>query len=404
MKRIRITLVSEYFWPEEAGSGRFLGEMMTELGSELAGAEIQVLTSDRVYRTSDTATPPRKETRNRTLVRRLPSLRRGNDGFLRRLLADVVFSIWAAVRTALDAPDCVIATTNPPLTPIALRLVARFRGRPFIYIIHDLFPDVPVALSLWSRDNPVVRLLASAQRSTLRHSAAVIVLGQCMKAHVAKTYGVDPEQISEIPHWATIPTTTREAITEAASPNDPFRVLYAGNLGRFQDFETLLDAAERLRREREILFEIVGHGARCAQIQGEVACRSLDNVRFRSFVPEDEFEDLLLRTNLGLVTLEPGLEALGVPSKTYNLLAAGVPIAAVMGPKSEVALLIEEHGCGFRVDQGDSESLAHAIRNLARGEEERNEMKRAALAAARAQPGAHDGALRLASLIRRAVS
>lgn len=68
------------------------------------------------------------------------------------------------------------------------------------------------------------------------------------------------------------------------------------------------------------------------------------------------------------MTLEPELEGIGVPSKTYNLLAAGVPLGAVMSGASEVAQIIEECGCGIRVDHGDSAALAEAILGLQRDE------------------------------------
>jgi glycosyltransferase involved in cell wall biosynthesis len=145
-------------------------------------------------------------------------------------------------------------------------------------------------------------------------------------------------------------------------------VLYSGNLGRFQDFDTLLDAAERLGAESHIEFRILGQGARQGDLRREIDRRRLTNVTLEDFKDEEAFREELRHAHLGVVTLEPELEGIGVPSKTYNLLAAGVPLCAVMGGSSEVAQIIDEYRCGVRVGHGESDALAAAIVELQRDE------------------------------------
>ena len=120
-------------------------------------------------------------------------------------------------------------------------------------------------------------------------------------------------------------------------------MLYSGNLGRFQDFDTLLDAAERLGTESRIEVRILGQGARQGDLGREIDRRRLTNVTLEDFQDEEAFREELRHAHLGVVTLEPQLEGIGVPSKTYNLLAAGLPLCAIMGTSSEVARIIDEY-------------------------------------------------------------
>src|SRR5205085_7025292 len=95
-----------------------------------------------------------------------------------------------------------------------------------------------------------------------------------------------------------------------------FMVLYAGNFGRHQDFDTLLDAAALLRRAgKEITLVFVGDGAKREQVARRIAAEGMSNVRMFPFVPREELSDLLASADVSLVTLEPGAEGLGVPSK-----------------------------------------------------------------------------------------
>ena len=188
-----------------------------------------------------------------------------------------------------------------------------------------------------------------------------------MKAHLARRYGVSDDHVVFIPHWPTLAPPEPSAEWTAPS-SGAFRVLYSGNLGRFQDFETLLGAAERLVGEPRIQFRLRGRGAREEELRREIARRHLPNVTIEDFLDEQAFREELEHTQLGVVTLEPQLEGIGVPSKTYNLLAAGVPLCAVMGGSSEVAQVIEEYGCGIRADHGHSAALADAIAGLQQDE------------------------------------
>ncbi len=364
---LRVLLITEYFWPDQAGTGRYLGELLRELGRQGAPLEFEVLTSRRLYRSSEPRSLPVRETVEGIRVRRIGSLRRGQDRFARRLLADLVYSVRAALAAATTRADCLFVVTNPPLMPLLVAPLARWRGLPFVYLIHDLYPDVPVALSVWPRHSRFVRLLRRAQTRTLKSACTVVVLGRCMQAYLTRWYGVVDADVEVISHWPTLVLEPSKRETDSPS-GGTFRVLYSGNLGRFQDFDTLLDAAERLGPDSRIEVRILGQGARQADLRREIDHRHLTNVTLEGFQDEEAFRQELRRTHLGVVTLEPQLEGIGVPSKTYNLLAAGVPLCAVMGSSSGVARIIDEHRCGIRVDHGESTALAAAIVELQRDE------------------------------------
>ena len=101
-------------------------------------------------------------------------------------------------------------------------------------------------------------------------------------------------------------------------------VLYSGNLGLAHEFDTLLDAAEILRGERQLLFAFVGEGPRRDEVEREFARRGLTNVEFRPHVPRESLGDSLAAGDVHLVTMRDGIAGLVVPSKIYGILVAGV--------------------------------------------------------------------------------
>src|SRR5207244_1809522 len=110
------------------------------------------------------------------------------------------------------------------------------------------------------------RVFRSCQRSWLHASHKTVVLGRCMADHLVAQYAMPEQQIAVIPlgydpdQVFPMPKSTR---FRAAHELRDFVVLYAGNLGRHQDFDTLLDAAALLRAAgSKSTFVFVGDGAR----------------------------------------------------------------------------------------------------------------------------------------------
>jgi glycosyltransferase involved in cell wall biosynthesis len=142
-------------------------------------------------------------------------------------------------------------------------------------------------------------------------------------------------------------------------------VQFAGNIGRVQGIEQMLAASEILKNEN-IHFIFIGNGAQKKWLVEQVHSRQLTNVTLLDFMPRKEQQVFLNSCDIGLVSLTSGMTGLGVPSKTYNILAAGKPIIAIVEPTSEIGLLVQEERVGWVVPPLDPEGLASAIREASK--------------------------------------
>ena len=138
--------------------------------------------------------------------------------------------------------------------------------------------------------------------------------------------------------------------------------MYSGNMGQYHDFDTLLAAAEQLLPTHpDVHFALIGRGANLEHIKTQIAERKLTNVKLYGFVPEEEFSDMLASADLSMVTVEQGMEGICVPGKFYAFLSSGRPILALMGPESEVSMVVEENNIGYRVTVGDVPAFVAAV-------------------------------------------
>lgn len=378
---MRIAIVNEFFHPDTTGG---TGTVLSELGKNLldmyAEVEIDVITSTNSYRTADHSLPPYEEWEG-IRIHRLKTPPPDTASLPKRIYANFRFSM-AALRKLLQSPryDAVIVGTAPPPTPLAAFLYRRVTGTPYLYITYDLEPDRAVRLRVISGRGWIARILKHIQKRWLHSAAKVVVLGRCMRDYIGRHYDLASDQMEIIPIGfnpdMVIPASKRSRF-RIVNQLEGFLVLYAGNFGRYHNFDTILDAAKTLQQHPAgITFALVGKGAQREHILKRIAAEAIDNVRVFPFVPADEFSDMLASADACLVTLEQGMEGLCVPSKLYSNMAAGRPTLGMVSPHSEVAYVLTESESGIQINQGDTNQLVQAILRLADCPEEAERLGR----------------------------
>lgn len=364
---MRICLLIEYFHPDDTGgSPTVLSHLARFLKDSYGDVQLDVITSTNWYR-GEAAPLARFENWDGVRIFRLKTPRSNRPSTLLRLLAGAAFSGAALLKMLRRSrPDVVLIVTNPPTIPLAAGLYGRLKGVPYVYLVHDLYPDLATALGVLPRQSRVARAFHRLQRGWLHGASRVVVLGRCMRDYLATNYALDADKIEVITNWSDEQAIrVRDKNTRFRAQNDlsGFVVLYAGGFGQYQNFDCILDAAKLLAGE-EVLWVFVGEGARKADIAARIEAEGLSQVRLLPFVPQAQLCDLLASADVSLVTLEAGAEGLGVPSKFYNILASGRPTLALVSPSCEVARVLQEADCGVRVEQGDAQDLAQAVRAL----------------------------------------
>ncbi|MBI4538197.1 MAG: glycosyltransferase family 4 protein [Gemmatimonadetes bacterium] len=359
---MRVLLLNEYFPPDTSATA----QMAQLVACALATRHEVVVLAGRPSYDPLSRHPPylvRRERQGKVTVERVGSTafhRRRMSGRLSNYLSYLALAMPAGL--AIDA-DVVLAMTDPPLAGIAGAVVARLRGRPFVYNIRDLYPDMAVAGGI-VRPGRLIDGWERLHRWALRQARRVIVLGEDMRDRVIAK-GVDPERVVVVRDGAPPPASAVAAshgVTQSLRCGFRFVAMHAGNLGFYGAWDTLVRAAGVLNGEG-IGIVFVGDGAEKERLRA--AAQGSAAVRFLPFRPRQELPSVLSAADVHIVTIRRGLEGVVVPSKLYPILAAGRPVLAVAPTQADVARIVQEYGCGLVADPEDPRSVAAAIRRLA---------------------------------------
>ena len=358
---MHILLLNEYYPPDTSATAK----MAAQVAETLAQTHQVTVVAGRPSYDPDEYYPfawLRREKRNQVMVERVGSTAYSRHQMRRRVSNYLSYLALAVPRALAIRPDVVLAMTDPPVAGIVGAFIARLAGRPFVYNIRDLYPDMAIGGDI-VRSNSFVALWERMHRRALRQAARVIVLGDDMRDRILSK-GVAPGRVVVVRDGTLFPASMPEPndpVVQEIRCGFPFVALHAGNLGFYGAWATLLKAAEILRNENTGLV-FIGDGANRAQLQASVNGSS--NVRFLPFRPVEQVPHVMMAGDLHIVTIRRGLEGVVVPSKLYSILAAGRPVLAVAAQESDAARIVCESGCGIAVDPDDPTAVARAIREL----------------------------------------
>jgi len=363
----RIWVVSELYYPEQTSTGYYL----TRIAEGLAGTfTTHALCGQPTYSSRGVRAPAR-EIRNGVDVHRVPSTTFDKNNLpLRAVNAlTLTLAMFMIAVTKFRAGDAVLVVTNPPLLPFAMRLASALRGACCVLLVHDVYPDVLVVTGHLRPSGTRLRVMEWLTRRLYRSMSRVVVIGRDMASRIQARVGATPMAL--IPNWADLEAVTpidkrRSPVTVSLGLQEKFIVQYSGNMGRSHGLGVIVEAAAQLAGDPSIHFLLVGSGAQRHWLEEQVSARGLPNVTIRDPFPREQLNDVLAACDIAVVSLESGMAGVSVPSRMYNILAAGRPIIAVSDRNSDLAATVERDRVGWVVPPGDTHGLVTAILNARR--------------------------------------
>lgn len=356
-----------FYWPDVAAAG----QMLTDLAEDLAaqGWSVTVVTSRTGYEAQVQLEVPREEVRNGVRIIRVRTTRFGRNRLIGRLGDTLTYFagvLWQLMR--LPRPDLVTAMSEPPFLLVPALLIGRLRRIPTVYWLQDLHPHLAGQLGLIEQRTLLYRALESFARALHSRCDAIVTLGAQM-TRVVLANGGRSGRVTHVHNWADA-----QAIRPVAPEDNPFVqehglqgkfvVLYSGNAGRAHTFDAVTEAMRRLADRADIVFVFIGGGKRLAEIQEVARAERLPNTRFLNYLPRAQLSYSLSAASVSLVTENPEVVGLLVPSKTYGIMASGRPVLFVGSEESDVAEVVLGAECGIVVSPDDPEALVTALLRL----------------------------------------
>jgi len=289
-------------------------------------------------------------------------------GTLKRLISFIYWHIISFIFGILIKKINFIISPSPPLSIgfISL-LIAKLKGAKAIYNVQEIYPDL--LINQGNLKSPIlIKLLKIFEKIIYNYSAAVTTIDEVFYATISSRFSklsklkiipnfVDTDLYRPLGQNLTLPS-------EFGEDNGKIKLLYAGNIGFFQDWDPVIFAAKELLNEN-IEFWIIGEGVQKEYLKKEVQNQKITNIRIFPYQSRNFIPIISNYVDIHFIAINQQMEQEGFPSKVYTIMACAKPIIVVTGENTPLYNFLNEKNCAELITTNRNVNFVASIRKLA---------------------------------------
>jgi len=359
---MNILFVTQYFYPEEFRGNDIVFDWIKR------GNNVTVLTAIPNYPSGKTYKgygffKKRKEMVNGVNVIRVPVITRGNASGIRLMLNYLSFVIsgssYGFYLALTKKYDCVFVQQLSPVT-IALPgiVVKKIKKIPLYLWVLDLWPES--LTSAGDINNKFILIFfEKIVRFIYHNSEKILISSKGFKYSICKK-GDFENKILYFPNWAEDIYTQKLNYSIPPLP-DGFIIMFAGNIGEAQNFETVLEISKKLKYNKEIKFVFLGDGRKKRWVEEFILREKLHETVFcLGRFPLKLMPAFFEKADVMLASLkDEEIFNLTLPAKVQAYMMSKKPIIGLMN--GEGMELINESKCGYCVSPSNIDGFIECV-------------------------------------------
>lgn len=286
-----------------------------------------------------------------------------NRGFFKRTLDYISFSITSFLIGIFQECDVIIATSPQFFTALAGRTLSKFKNRPWIMEVRDLWPESIKTVGAM-KDNLFIRYFEREEKWCYNSALAIVSVTESFKTEIIKR-GINPNKIKVIRSGANHdifqPQAKNQDIINNLGLNGKRVLGYIGTHGMAHKLDFILDCAKELNQfDNSFHFILIGDGAEKNNLRKKIEVEKISNVTMLNTVPKSEVVKYLSILDAAIINLKKdNLFKTVIPSKIYETAAMQIPI--LIGVDGEARMLVEQYSAGLYYEPENMESFIKAL-------------------------------------------
>lgn len=260
-----------------------------------------------------------------------------------------------------------ILSPSPPLSIGFISiLIAKIKKAKFIYNVQEIYPDFLIKTGAL-KSIIIINLLTKLEKFIYKYSDAVITIDQQFYDQIKSRFTnisklkiisnfVDTSIFKPIKDFSNLPDCFK-------NKSDSFILLYAGNIGYFQDWEPIFYAAEKLKNSK-IEFWIIGEGVLKIDLLKKVKNKSLSNIKIFPYQKRELIPLINSYVNIHFISIKDKIENEGFPSKIYTIMASSKPLIILSGENSPLYNFFKDLNAAIVISKDKNDAFVNAILNL----------------------------------------
>ena len=295
----------------------------------------------------------------------------------KRIISFVYWHIASLILGLRVKKISFVLSPSPPLSIgfISL-LISKIKGAKVIYNVQEIYPDLLIKQGNL-KSSLIIKLLKKLERFIYNKSDAITTIDDVFYTTILPRFQ-DAKKLHIIPNFVDTdlykPLIKNQKLPEIfGEANNKIKILYAGNIGFFQDWKPVLFAAKELLGEN-IEFWIIGAGVQKEYLEKEVRDHNLTNIRIFPYQRRELIPIIINYADIHFIAINKKMEQEGFPSKVYTIMACAKVLVVITGKKTPLFNFLNGKNCAEIITSDRNLNFTNSIRKLANNKELRDEM------------------------------
>ena len=280
------------------------------------------------------------------------------------------------IGTSIKDIDFVLSPSPPLSIGLVSILIAKKNRAKFVYNVQEIYPDLLIKNGAL-KSSIIIKYLKRLEKYVYNHASAVITIDQKFYDQIVERFN-EKDKLKVIPNF--VDTELYKPISKEVQLPNPFkkdplkvRLLYAGNIGFYQDWESVLFAAKKLK-DTNIEFWIIGEGVKKEYLIKEVEKHNLTNIKVLPYQDRELMPLINSFADIHFISISKEMEQEGFPSKVYTIMACSKPMIVVTGENTPLYNFLQTLNCSILISNNRNEEFVHSITELANNENKKQEL------------------------------
>lgn len=261
----------------------------------------------------------------------------------------------------------LLLITNPPFTTF----IPFFVCNNYSILVFDYYVNILNQILPWKKWSVVNRIWKTSHHKSFNNAKEIFVLTEGMKSKVENFCKRSDVKIMKL--WSDVNdqnNTTNENFNLPFELNisGKFLITYSGNIGYSSGVEHLVNIAEQLVENTDIMFLIMGEGALKQKIKEVIIKKKLTNCFLLTWQIPAVYTQILLKTNLAFVSLRSQDSNDSIPSKLFTYIAYNLPVFCVADDTSDISVFINKHEIGKSFSENQTKDAAQFVLKMKNNE------------------------------------
>ena len=270
-----------------------------------------------------------------------------NEGFIKRTLDYISFSVSGFIAGLFQKTDIIIATSPQFFTALSGRTISFWKRKPWIMEVRDLWPESIKTVGAMN-ENILIRYFEWQEKRCYHSAKKIVVVTDSFKRRQVER-GIDSSKIEVVKNGVNrslfVPVVKDLQLLNELGLQNKKIIGYIGTHGMAHKLDFILQCAKGMEGRSNYHFLFLGSGAEKRNLLDLKEKLDLKNVTMLDPVSKLEVKRYISILDIALINLRKSeLFTTVIPAKIFE--NAGMEIPILMGVNGEAREIIESYHAG----------------------------------------------------------